>query len=146
MEAALLRCKACKTVNRVPSVRLAEKPLCGKCKAHLDFPRVPVEGTSANFEEEVLESPGFVLLFFWAPWCAHCRGMMPSLENLARQKAGRLKVVMINTEKETYLAGRFQIMSVPRLVLYRNGHQVDEVNGALSWSKLDEWTESYLRQ
>ncbi len=139
MEAALLRCKACKTVNRVPSVRLAEKPLCGKCKAHLDFPRVPVEGTSANFEEEVLESPGFVLLFFWAPWCAHCRGMMPSVQELARRMAGRLKVIMVNTEKEISLARRFDVMSLPRLTLYRGGRQLNELNGAVSSAQLDEW-------
>jgi len=143
---ALLRCKACRTVNRVPVDRLMEKPKCGKCKAYLDFPRSPVEGTTANFQTEVFDPPGFVLVFFWAPWCTHCRGMMPGVEDAARRKAGRLKVVTVNTEKEAYLAQRFNIMSVPRLTLYRGGRQVDEVNGALSPTQLDEWTEHYLRQ
>jgi thioredoxin 2 len=53
---------------------------------------------------------------------------------------------MVNTEKETYLAQRFSVMSVPRLTLYRGGRQVDEVNGALSPSQLLEWTEHFLRQ
>jgi thioredoxin 2 len=143
---ALLRCKACRTVNRVPVARLTEGPRCGKCRAYLDYPHSPVEGTTANFQTEVLDPPGFVLVFFWAPWCTHCRGMMPSLEDVSRRKAGRLKVVLINTEKETYLAQRFSVMSVPRLTLYKAGRQVDEVNGALSPSQLEEWTEYHLRQ
>jgi thioredoxin 2 len=143
---ALLRCKACRTVNRVPVARLTEGPRCGKCRAYLDYPHSPVEGTTANFQAEVFDPPGFVLVFFWAPWCTHCRGMMPSLEDVSRRKAGRLKVVLVNTEKETYLAQRFSVMSVPRLTLYKAGRQVDEVNGALSPSQLEEWTEYHLRQ
>jgi thioredoxin 2 len=143
---SLLRCNACRAVNRVPVNRLTERPVCGKCKAHLDFPRSPVEGTTANFQTEVFDPPGFVLVFFWATWCAHCRGMMPALEDAARRKAGRLKVVMVNIEKETYLAQRFGVMSVPRLTLYHGGRQVDEINGALSPSQLEEWMEHHLRQ
>ncbi len=135
----LLRCRACRTVNRVPVERLTEKPICGKCKTYLDFPRAPVEGTTASFDSEVFETPGLVLVFFWAPWCAHCRGMMPAIEDLARRRAGRVKVVMVNTEKETSLARRFDVMSVPRLTLYRAGQQVNELNGAVSRSQLDEW-------
>ncbi|MDA8433284.1 MAG: thioredoxin domain-containing protein [Nitrospiraceae bacterium] len=143
---ALLRCAACRTVNRVPANRLTERPKCGKCKAYLDFPHSPVEGTTANFQSEAFDPPGYVLVFLWAPWCVHCRGMMPGIEEVARRKAGRMKVVTVNTEKETYLAQRFGVMSVPRLTLYRGGRQIDEVNGALSPSQLEDWTEHYLRQ
>ncbi len=135
----LLRCISCRAVNRVPVGRLTERPKCGKCGTYLDFARAPVEGTGSNFDSEVLDSPGHVLVFFWAPWCAHCRGMMPAVENLARRLAGRLKVVMVNTEKETYLARRFDVMSVPRLTLYLGGRQVNEINGAVSATQLDEW-------
>ena len=135
----LLRCRTCRTVNRVPVDRLAESPKCGKCKAYLDFPRAPVEGTGANFDSEVFDSPGLVLVFYWAPWCAHCRGMMPAIQELARSMAGRLKVIMVNTEKEISLARRFDVMSLPRLALYRGGQQVNELNGAVSRAQLDEW-------
>lgn len=142
--ATLLRCRSCRTVNRVPVNRLAERPICGKCKAFLDFPRSPVEATGANFDSEVQDFPGLVLVFFWAPWCAHCQGMMPAVKDLARRLAGRLKVVMVNTEKEISLARRFDVMSVPRLTLYRGGHQINEVNGALSSAQLDEWIGYWL--
>ncbi len=135
----LLRCKSCRTVNRVPVSRLAAAPKCGKCKADLKFPSSPVEITDSNFRLEVLDEPGAVLIFFWAPWCAHCRGMFPVLEDMARQKAGVLKVGMVNTEKEKYLASTFSIMSVPRLTLYRHGKLIDEVNGAVPRQQLEEW-------
>jgi thioredoxin 2 len=137
--ATLLRCRSCRTVNRVPVDRLAERPKCGKCKAYLDFPRATVEGTGANFDSEVFDSPGLVLVFYWASWCAHCRGMMPAIQELAGRMAGRLKVVMVNTEKEISLARRFDVMSLPRLTLYRGGQQVNEINGAVSRTQLDEW-------
>jgi thioredoxin-like negative regulator of GroEL len=70
--------------------------------------------------------------------------MMPAVKDLARRLAGRLKVVMVNTEKEISLARRFDVMSVPRLTLYRGGHQINEVNGALSSAQLDEWIGYWL--
>jgi thioredoxin-like negative regulator of GroEL len=65
--------------------------------------------------------------------------MMPAIQELAWRMAGRLKVVMVNTEKEISLARRFDVMSLPRLTLYRGGQQVNEINGAVSRAQLDEW-------
>ena len=144
--AVLLRCRSCRAVNRVPVARLGEGPVCGRCKAHLEFPKAPVEGTAANFNAEVLDQPGAVLVFFWAPWCVYCRGLMPQVEDLARRLPGRLKVVMVNTEKETLLAGRFDVMSVPRLTLYRGGRKLNELNGAVSAGQLDQWIRYWLGQ
>lgn len=146
IDSVLLRCGSCHTVNRVPVSRLNEKSKCGKCRGLLDFPRSPVEVTDSNFTREVLEWPGVVLLFFWATWCAHCRGMMLMLEDLARNKAGIIKAGMINTEQSLILARRFDVMSVPRLTLYRNGKMLDELNGAVSKSQLEEWIEYALRR
>lgn len=135
----LLRCGRCRAVNRIPSEKLSAGPKCGKCRSPLEFPNRPVEVTDANFRQEVLDHPGIMLVFFWATWCAHCRGMFPTLEEVARQKAGIVKVGMVNTEKERYLASTFNIMSVPRLTLYNNGRLVDEVNGAIRRPELEQW-------
>jgi thioredoxin 2 len=140
----LLRCKSCRTVNKVSIGRLGDRPKCGKCGTLLEFPRTPVEVTDRNFREEVLENPGIVLIFFWATWCAHCRGMMPMIEDLARQKAAIIKVGMVNTEKETYLSRGFNIMSVPRLTLYRYGRIIDELTGAVQKSQFEAWIEAAL--
>lgn len=135
----LLRCRSCRTVNRVPVQKLHEHPKCGKCRVELEFPSKPVEVTDLSFREQVLEDPGAVLVFFWAPWCAHCRGMFPILEDVARKEAGVIKIAMVNTEKALNLARTFSIMSVPRLSLYKHGRLVDEINGAIQRPQLEEW-------
>ena len=135
----LLRCRSCLTANRVPADRLPEHPKCGKCGAFLDFPKAPVEVTDSNFTHEVLDWPGIVVVFFWAPWCAHCRGMFPMLEDLARQKAGIIKVCLVNSEASPLLARQFSVMSVPRLMLYRNGTLINELNGAVQRQQLEDW-------
>jgi thioredoxin 2 len=135
----LLRCGSCAAINRLPAARLTDRPLCGKCKSQLEFPSVPVEATASNFDTEVLGWPGAVLVFFWAPWCAHCRGMFPIIDELAHRRAGILKVVRVNTEKEILLARRFDVVSVPRLALYRNGEKLNEINGAVQRLQLEEW-------
>ncbi len=135
----LLRCGSCGTVNRVPAGRLTEHPRCGKCRAFLDFPQRPVEVTEATFNNEVLRWPGLAIVLFWASWCAHCRGMMIILEEMAKQKAGMMKVVMINAEREGMLARRFDVMSLPKLVLFRNGVKINELNGAVERANLESW-------
>jgi len=145
-DAVLLRCISCRSINRVPKLKLGDRPVCGKCKTPLEYPMAPVEVTEANFVREVLENPGYALVFFWAPWCAHCRGMITIMKDLAREKAGIVKVAMINTERELFLARRFAVMSVPRLTLYRHGRIIDEVNGAMSSQQLNEWLTFALRK
>lgn len=135
----LLRCGSCDTVNRIPASKLRAHPKCGRCSSLLDFPERPVEVTASGFDREVLDHPGVVLLFFWAPWCAHCRAMLSLMEEVAREKAGMIKVAMINSEKETTLAKRFAVMSVPKSVLYRYGKKIDEINGEMRKDQLETW-------
>jgi thioredoxin 2 len=135
----LLRCGKCSTVNRVPAARLPDRPKCGKCKAALEFPTAPIDIATDDFDRDVLGWPGIVLVFFWASWCAHCRGMFPIIDALARRRAGIIKVARVNTEKEPVLARRFDVMSLPRLTLYRNGEKLTELNGAVQSRQLEEW-------
>lgn len=138
----LLRCPSCRTINRVPATRLAEHPKCGRCKTFLSFPKTPVEVTASNFEREVLDWPGSVLVEFWSPQCTICVAIAPFLERLARQKAGVLKVALVNVEKDWLLANRFDIRSTPVFLVYRNGTKVDELYGALPRQELEAWIES----
>ena len=93
----------------------------------------------------MLDSLGFVLVFFWAPWCAHCMGLFPIIRDFARQRAGVVKVATINTEKEQGLARSFVVMSVPRLTLFKHGRLLNELNGAVSSRQLDEWADYQIR-
>ncbi len=135
----LLRCLNCGTVNRIPLGRLRAEPKCGRCKSLIRYPDKPVEMTGARFDREVLDNPGAVLLFFWASWCAHCRAMIPLMEEVAHEKAGIMEVAMINSEKEPSLARRFDVLSVPKLILYRYGRKIDEINGELNRDGLKAW-------
>ena len=135
----LLRCRNCGTVNRIPVERLRAQPKCGRCGSLVEFPGRPVEVTASNFDSEVLDHPGAALLFFWAPWCAHCRAMTALMEEVAREKAGMIKVVMINSEKDPAVARRFDVLSVPKLVLYRYGRKIDERNGEMRKDELEAW-------
>jgi thioredoxin len=98
-----------------------------------------VEIRDSTFHAEITDWPGVSLVFFWAPWCAHCRAMVPPINEIARQKAGLLKVGTINTEKETQLARRFDVLSVPRLMLFQGNRVIAEVNGAMRKDQIEDW-------
>jgi thioredoxin 2 len=140
----LIRCRSCMSVNRVPSTRLSELPICGKCKAPLEIPRTPVEVTESNFDYEVLKNPGYTLVLFWATWCGHCRGVIAALNDIAKGFTGRVKVAMVNSEKAAYLARTHNVMSVPKMVLYKNGRIVREADGAMSRTQIEYWLNSYI--
>lgn len=135
---ALLRCKSCKTINRVPKDKLGNQPICGKCKTPLEFTKTPIHGTSANFKQE-LDFPGTVLVEFWAKWCGACRLAVPALDEVADQMAGRLKVIKIDVDEEPQLARSFDVQATPTFVLYRNGYKVNQIAGALSRTQIEDW-------
>jgi len=82
-----------------------------------------------NFEQEVMQSDKPVLLDFWAPWCGPCRRVVPLVEEIAEERAD-IKVGKINVDEEQELAARFQVMSIPTLMVIRDGKIVNQALGA----------------
>lgn len=82
-----------------------------------------------NFNQEVLNSDKPVLMDFWAPWCGPCRMVVPLVEEIAKERSD-IKVVKINVDEEQELAMQFGVMSIPTLVVMKNGKIVDQVTGA----------------
>ena len=88
-----------------------------------------------NFQEEVIQSDKPVLLDFWAPWCGPCRRVVPIVEEIARERED-IKVGKINVEEEPELAMQFRVMSIPTLVVMKNGQVVSQSAGARPKSQI----------
>lgn len=94
-----------------------------------------------NFSTEVLASSQPVLLDFWAPWCGPCRMVAPILEEIAKEHEGRVRIGKINIDEEPGLAGQFGVMSIPTLVLVKNGQPVSASVGLKPKHKIKEMLE-----
>jgi thioredoxin 2 len=126
----LLRCTSCSALNRVPADRLSGHPHCGQCKTVLTYPSTPLTATTATFDREISSWPGFVLVYFWATWCGYCQMIEPVVNDMARWKAGRLKVIKVEVDKEPAISGRFNMRATPTFLLYRNGQEIGRMDGA----------------
>ena len=92
--------------------------------------------TNDNFDAEVAQSAVPVLVDFWAEWCGPCRMIAPIVDEIAAELAGKLKVGKVNVDEEQELAMKFNVMSIPTLLLFKGGKPVEQVVGALSKDQL----------
>lgn len=89
------------------------------------------EVTDENFEQEVIKSDLPVLLDMWAPWCGPCRMVAPVVEKLSEKYQGKVKFYKLNVDENPRTAARYRVMSIPTLMLFKNGEVVDTVVGAV---------------
>lgn len=92
--------------------------------------------TDKNFNEEVLNADKPVLVDFWAQWCGPCRLVSPIVDEIANEMHDKLKVVKVNVDEAQELAGSYQIMSIPTLLLFKEGKPVEQIVGAMSKDQL----------
>jgi thioredoxin 2 len=136
-------CAHCGAVNRFPYARRNDDPTCGKCKQKV-FPRAPVVASDASWKRLVEDSPIPVLVDFWAPWCGPCRAVAPVLEQIARERGGKLKIVKLDVDENPRIAARHQIRSIPALKLFRGPLELDQQVGALPKDAIDLWLSRYI--
>lgn len=139
----VLICSACGQKNRTPYERLGETGQCGRCKAPLPPPAVPIEvERESHFDRLVNASPLPVVIDYWAPWCGPCRMVAPELEKVAASNAGKFVVAKVNTEQLPALGERYNIRSIPTMAVFVHGKEAARTAGARPAAAI----EAFIRQ
>jgi thioredoxin 2 len=130
-------CGHCGAKNRVDESRLAtSEAKCGRCGEKLDpaFSQQdsqPITITDQTFEREVLQTTGrAVLVDCWAPWCPPCRMIAPLLDQLAAESNGSYRIAKVNVDENPQISSRFQISSIPTMLIFKDGKLIDRLIGA----------------
>ena len=129
----MITCPKCGATNRVPTQKLEAglRPVCGKCKSALPpASSKPLHVTDATLAADVENSPLPVLVDMWAPWCGPCSMIAPLIDQLAAEMAGRVRVVKLNVDENPVTAARFDVRSIPALLVLKGGREVDRMVGA----------------
>jgi thioredoxin 2 len=141
-ETLRIACPACHALNRVPAPRLADAPVCGRCKTRL-FSGHPLTLDVEGFERHVVQSDLPVLVDFWAPWCQPCLMMAPHFEAAASELEPAFRLAKVDTEAQPALGARFAIRSIPTLVLFRGGREIARQSGAMGAADIARWVHAH---
>ena len=128
-------CPHCLSVNNIPQKESYKKANCGKCKKSL-LDTEPVVLNASNFDEVVVNSDIPVIIDFWAPWCGPCKMMAPVFVKTAKSFPLKVLFAKVNTEDEQQLGARFGIRSIPTLMIFKDGKEVNRTSGALDETSL----------
>ncbi len=123
-------CPHCLKINAIPQKDSYSKANCGSCKKSL-LDTEPIELDESNFDHVVVNSEIPVIVDFWAPWCGPCKMMAPIFNDVAKKYPLKALFVKVNTEAHQNMGSRFNIRSIPTLVVYKEGREKKRVTGAL---------------
>jgi thioredoxin 2 len=137
-DALVVRCPSCGVGNRVPRAKIEHglEPVCGRCKTPLRVDTKPIVVTDESFSADVERSPLPVLVDAWAAWCGPCRMIAPVIDELAAEMAGRVRVVKLNVDENPATAARFDLRSIPTLLVFKGGREVDRIVGVQPKSEI----------
>lgn len=132
-------CPSCGQKNRVPAAHLTDTGRCGSCQAAIPPVAAPIDATAQTFDEIISQATTPVLVDFWAAWCGPCRMVAPEVRKAAELTAGEAVVLKVDTEKWPDLAQRFNVMSIPNLVILKNGEVLRQQPGAVGHQTMVDW-------
>ena len=136
----MVKCENCGRMNRVPASAQG-RPRCGNCKAFLPW---ITDAGDEDFAEIAEHATVPVLVDLWASWCGPCRMVSPALEQLAREKAGQVKLVKVDIDRAPKLAQRFSVQAVPTLMVLYRGEVIARQPGAAPLDVLRSWLDGAI--
>jgi thioredoxin 2 len=138
-----LVCPACSATNRTPDDRLHDAPVCGRCGAAL-MAAEPVNLSDAAFPKFVAGTGLPVLVDFWADWCGPCKQMAPHFAAAARELPD-VRFVKVDSDAAPTVSARYNIRSIPTLILFQDGTERARLSGAMPAAQLVAWVQQQLR-
>jgi thioredoxin 2 len=138
----LIACGSCGTMNRLKYARLEQSAQCGKCKTALPRPNKPIDVPDAGvFDAAISKASVPVLIDFWATWCGPCHMMAPEIDKVAERAAGRALILKVDTEANPKLSDRYGIRSIPTVMIFQGGKQVQRTAGVQPAATLEQLLE-----
>lgn len=131
-------CTHCGGLNNIPLDKLNNNPNCGKCKNPL-YTGKPISMTGIQLTRAIEKTEELLVVDFWATWCGPCQQFAPTFKQAANQLEPKARFIKIETEAEQAIAAKYSIRSIPTLVLFKNGQEIDRVSGALSAPDFTNW-------
>ena len=102
------------------------------------------EVTTSTWDDEVIKAQGLVMIDFWAAWCGPCRIISPTVEELSKEYSGKVKVLKLNTDENSDIASRYQVMGIPTLMFFKDGMKLDQIVGVVPKQFLKAKIDSFL--
>ena len=137
-------CPHCDAVNRIAATKPIAEAKCGRCHKQL-FEHKPVAVGGKSFATHVQRNDVPVVADFWAEWCGPCKAMAPAYERVAAELEPSARFLKVDTEAEPELAARYDIRSIPTLILFRHGEPTARITGARDTTGLRTWVQQQLQ-